>query len=106
MNWTFPAEPVNTVMPLSNDYTHSVELLKDGEFHVFWKYDETTIIFEVHAKTLGWVGFGLSSNGGMAGSDVTITWVKDGQTFFSVSIQLTPLNPNSFNWSLPLSLSL
>ena len=88
MNWTFPAEPVNTVMPLSNDYTHSAELVQDGQFHVFWKYNDTTITFEVHAKTQGWVGFGLTPNGGMTRSDVTITWIKDGQTFSSVSIIL------------------
>ena len=77
---------LSAIKPTSNNYTHSLELLEDDVYNVFWKYDDITITFEVHAKTLGWVGFGLSPNGGMAGSDITITWVKDGQTFFSVSI--------------------
>ena len=73
------------IVPSSNSYTHSIELLENEIFYVFWKYNDTTITFEVHAKTLGWVGFGLTPSGGMTGSDVTITWIKDGQTFFSVS---------------------
>ena len=72
--------------PLSSDYTHSLQLLDEGRFHIFWKYDDTTITFEIHAKTLGWVGFGLSPNGGMTGSDVIVAWVKDGQTHFTVII--------------------
>ena len=74
----------SVIVPTSDDYTHSLELLKDETYHIFWKYDNATITFEIHAKTLGWVGFGLSPNGGMAGSDVIIAWVKDGQTYFSV----------------------
>ena len=74
------------ITPSSTDFTHSTELLENEDYHLFWKYDDTTITFEIHARTLGWVGFGLSLNGGMTGSDVTITWVKDGQTFFSVSL--------------------
>ena len=75
---------VYEVVTSSSEYTHSLDLL-DDIFHIFWKYDTTTITFEIHAKTLGWVGFGLTPDGGMARSDITITWVKDGQTFFSVS---------------------
>ena len=76
----------SVIVPIANDYTHSLELMKDETYHVFWKYDNTTITFEIHAKTLGWVGFGLSSNGGMAGSDVIIAWIKDGQEFSSVGL--------------------
>ena len=83
--WT--SGTLSTRTPTSNEYTHSLELLEDEMYTIFWKYDTTTVTFEVHAKTLGWVGFGLSQNGDMTGSDVTITWVKDGQTFFSVSSQ-------------------
>ena len=74
---------LSSIVPTTNDYTHSLELIPE-RYHVFSKYDSTTITFEIHAKTLGWVGFGLSPNGGMVGSDVIIAWVKDGETFFSV----------------------
>ena len=36
-------------------------------------------------QTNGYVGFGISPNGNMNASDVVIGWVKDGQTYFSVS---------------------
>ena len=55
---------LSAITPTLNDYIHSLELLEDDVYTVFWKYDDTTITFEVHAKTLGWVGFGLSPNGG------------------------------------------
>lgn len=35
---------------------------------------------QVHVEALGYVGFGLSPNGGMAGSDVVIGWVYDNGT--------------------------
>ncbi len=33
------------------------------------------VILQVHVRTHGYVGFGLSPNGNMAGSDVVIGWV-------------------------------
>jgi hypothetical protein len=42
----------------------------------FWKLlSDDEILFEVHAKTLGWVGFGISMSGGMRGADIAIGWV-------------------------------
>ena len=69
----------------SEDYLGSVSLVDNDVYHLFWKNDDTSITFEVHAKVKGWVGFGLSPNGGMAKSDVVIGWVKDGVPYFSVS---------------------
>ena len=54
---------------------HQVELLPNDEYVIFWKFNKEYITFEVHAQTTGWVGFGLSPNGGMAGSDMVIGWV-------------------------------
>lgn len=67
---------------------HSVLHESDGEtYSLHWKFDveEKTIAFAVNVSTTGWVGFGLSPNGGMKSSDVVIGWVKDGQTYFHVS---------------------
>ena len=72
------------IEPVSDTFTHSIKLKDNGFFHVFWKYDTETITFEIHAKTLGWVGFGLSPNGGMPNSDIVIGWVKDGQGYLKV----------------------
>ncbi|CAH1799271.1 unnamed protein product [Owenia fusiformis] len=35
------------------------------------------IVFEIHAKTTGYVGFGFSPNGDMRYSDMVIGWVRD-----------------------------
>ena len=56
-------------------FRYQVELLPNEEYVIFWKFDKEYITFEVHAQTTGWVGFGLSPNGGMAGSDMVIGWV-------------------------------
>ncbi|XP_078694608.1 DBH-like monooxygenase protein 1 homolog [Branchiostoma floridae x Branchiostoma belcheri] len=62
----------------SADFTHHESLDEDGKFLLFWKFDEEKIEFEARVQTTGWVGLGLSPNGGMPGSDIAIGWVKDG----------------------------
>ena len=77
---------------LSRDYRFSSTLDSDGVYELFWNFDldaETTS-FAVRVKTTGWVGFGLSPNGQMPGSDVIIGWVDgEGKTFFDVSNSCT-----------------
>ena len=57
-------------------------------YQLQWTFDDVmkTITFNVVVHTTGWVGFGLSPNGGMTGSDVVIGWVSsDGKAYFQVS---------------------
>ena len=57
-------------------------------YTLYWNFStaDQTIAFAVKAKTNGWVGFGVSPNGGMVNSDVVIGWVNDeGQAFLHVS---------------------
>ncbi|GIY34652.1 DBH-like monooxygenase protein 1 homolog [Caerostris darwini] len=66
---------------------HCTTLDSEDNFHVCWKVIELEdgdrdIIFKLEVKTHGYVGFGLSSNGGMAGSDIVTGWVKNGQVYF------------------------
>lgn len=51
-----------------------------------WGFDvaKDTITFEVTVNTTGWVGFGFSPNGGMAGSDLVIGGVGPGGVYFTV----------------------
>ena len=55
-------------------------------YELFWDFDTQaeTISFAVRVKTMGWVGFGLSPNGGMIGSDVVIGWVTENSVYFHV----------------------
>eukprot|EP00930_Biecheleria_cincta_P087093 TRINITY_DN7634_c0_g1_i1.p1 TRINITY_DN7634_c0_g1~~TRINITY_DN7634_c0_g1_i1.p1 ORF type:complete len:586 (-),score=55.68 TRINITY_DN7634_c0_g1_i1:81-1838(-) len=51
-------------------------------YNVSWTIDrsQSTIKVKVEAQTTGWVGFGLSENGGMHGADIMIGWVDTGGT--------------------------
>ncbi|XP_064605912.1 DBH-like monooxygenase protein 1 [Liolophura sinensis] len=63
-----------TILDAQN-FTHSVELDAENRYHLYWEFDDKNITFEVSVQTLGYVGLGFSTNGGMAGSDIIIGWV-------------------------------
>ena len=72
---------------LRGDYRFSATADDNGQYEIYWNFDLDTeaISFAVRVNTTGWVGFGLSSNGGMPGSDVVIGWVDHtGKVFFNV----------------------
>lgn len=68
----------------TENYANSLELAPDT-FYFLWNYTSTDILMEVHVKTTGWVGFGLSPNGGMDGSNVVVFWIdpSTGDTHFT-----------------------
>ena len=61
--------------------------LSEGYYFLFWNFSTTdeTIQFAVRVKTTGWVGFGISPNGQMPGSDVIIGWIDGQKSYFNVS---------------------
>ena len=78
--------PCSSVHDLAGEYAFTVTLHE--RYELFWNYDldSDTISFAVRVRTEGWVGFGLSPNGQMPGSDVVIGWVdEEGKVFFHVS---------------------
>ena len=77
-------------LDLQAKYPFSEVLLDEGDeyYALHWNFTRSTesIYFAVNVSTTGWVGFGLSPNGQMTGSDVVIGWVKDnGNAYFHVS---------------------
>ena len=65
-------------------YSNNVDLI-DAVYRLYWNYTATDLVGEIHVKTNGWVGFGLSPNGGMNGSDVFVAWINnDGSVNFTV----------------------
>jgi hypothetical protein len=61
---------------------------------VSWEVCQQTakVTFEIRVETTGYVGFGLSSGGGMSGSDIVIGGVRpDGIPYFQVNNPL-PIN--------------
>ena len=72
--------------PFNEKYPFSLTLDNDN-YYVYWNFSlaDETIQFGVRAKTEGWVGFGISPNGQMPGSDVVIGWVDGDEAYFHVS---------------------
>ena len=74
---------------LSSRYAFSSTLYdRNGDTYVLhWTFNnvDRTIAFAVNVSTTGWVGFGISPNGGMVNSDVVMGWVSNGRTYFHVS---------------------
>ena len=68
----------------SEEYIHGLPLDETENYFLYWKFDDQSITFEVHVRTKGWVGLGLSSSWGMAASDIVIGWVKDGKGHMKV----------------------
>jgi hypothetical protein len=72
-----------------SQWMHSITLDPHNKYHLKWYFDDhkQRITFNVVVETTGWVGFGISPNGGMAGSDLVIGWVDDnGVTHFHVCL--------------------
>ena len=85
---SFLALTVYGAHDLSQEYRFSATLDRDGQYALHWNYNlsEQTISFAVRVQTTGWVGFGISPDGGMVGSDVVIGWVEsDGTVQFNVT---------------------
>jgi hypothetical protein len=58
------------LVPSEDGYTGSiiVDEYNPEQYQMFWKLlSKTEIQFELHCKTNGWVGWGISNNGGMTG---------------------------------------
>lgn len=65
-------------------YRHSAVLDANGKYRIKWKFDDTTVTFELEVETTGYVGFGFSSNGAMALSDIVIGGVSNGKPYLQV----------------------
>lgn len=52
-----------------------------------WEFNLETeiIVFTLDAETIGFVGFGISMNPNMAGADIVIGGVRNGQAYFQVN---------------------
>ncbi len=77
------------IKPENDIWSYQLWLDPYEKYSVKWNLNDSneTITFLCEVETKGWIGFGLSPNGGMKGSDVIIGWVDDksGKTFFQVS---------------------
>ncbi len=71
-------------------WMHEMTLDPLNKYNLKWSFDDNKqqITFNVVVETRGWIGFGISQNGGMTGSDLIIGWVDDnGLTHFHVCLK-------------------
>lgn len=81
----------------TSSFEHEFQLDQDGNYWLFWNVSDGNITFEVHVRTRGYVGFGLSSNGKMFPSDVVVGWVNsDGTTHFHVRLIIIIFKNDAF----------
>lgn len=75
-----------SIHDFSSEYRFTAAL-SGSNYLLHWNVDmeNEVITFGVNASTTGWVGFGISPNGQMPGSDVVIAWVdENGKVFLQV----------------------
>ncbi|XP_077991084.1 DBH-like monooxygenase protein 1 [Glandiceps talaboti] len=83
-NDTTPVTPSEfTTLGPTTVYYNSITLDQFGIYTLYWKFYEDRIQFEIHVRTLGYVGLGFSPTGGMTNADIVIGWVKDGVAYLS-----------------------
>jgi DOMON domain len=62
------------------------ELVFDENCTLLWNIGtDNEVIFEVQARTFGYVGIGFSKNGELSGSDVVVVWMNNGDGHIEVS---------------------
>lgn len=86
---------------------HRKEMLDpSGRYVLEWavNWSDRTIIFNITAETLGWVGFGLSNSGKMSGADVVIGGMySNGIAYLSDRHAVNhdvPLEDKTENWKM------
>lgn len=104
--YTFALSEITQPSPSENyKFSLNVDEKDEFQFQLYWKtIEKDEIQFELHCRTNGWVGFGISPNGGMAGSDIMIGWVDSkGNAYLKDTHAISksaPLIDESQDWKL------
>jgi DOMON domain len=76
---------------IDSQWMHSMQL--DSNYDVFWSVNDQEVTFEVHVATLGYVIFGISTNGQFQDADLVVGWVQNGRPRFQVSHSIHSIHP-------------
>lgn len=71
-------------------FVNSAVLRAPDQYVLYWNFTETDIVFKAVVKTTGWMGFGLSPNGGMYNSDLVMAWFSPDGTENLVDAHVRP----------------
>ncbi len=68
-------------------WDQSVYVDAEERVQLSWSVNNTdsTVSFSLTVLTGGWVGLGFNTRESMIGADMVLGWIKNGQTFFTVS---------------------
>ncbi|KAK3101729.1 hypothetical protein FSP39_005907 [Pinctada imbricata] len=103
---TFPLSLDPNLAPSpTEEYPYKEIMDPNGNYHLYFNRNDTHVTMEIHVRTHGYVGFGLSNNGKMFPADIVIGWVKDGKTFFKDRHSVehaVPIVDKSQDWTLLL----
>ena len=58
------SNPVFKSIDSQTYFVNHAELRENDQYHLYWNFTETDVIFKTVVKTTGWIGFGLSPTGG------------------------------------------
>ncbi len=78
------------------EYNQSISL-QNGNYQLFWRYEEDKVVIGMKAKTLGWVSIGISPKGKnqMDQADMIIGWVEsNGETKIHDAFSKGPMGPH------------
>ena len=62
-------------------FANKDEIVAPNKYMLYWNFTNTEIIFKLVVKHTGWIGFGLSPNGGMDNSDIVISFKNSDGSF-------------------------
>ena len=70
---------------LSASYVNC-KVLSNNNYELYWTYNDTSADLRIAARvrTSGWLGLGISPDGGMKDSDIAIGWVQAGLAILNV----------------------
>ena len=89
----------------STFFVNNATLMGPDQYLLYWNYTSTDITFKAVVKTTGWLGFGISPNGGMPYSDLVVAYLnQNGSVNFTnryvgSSNSLPVINPYQY-WSM------
>lgn len=85
---TISCHPIKSV---DDEYfVNKVVLREPNVYTLYWNFTETDTIFKAVVETTGWMGFGLSPNGGMYSSDLMMAWFSPDGTENFVDAHVRP----------------
>ena len=70
----------------SQPFRNSELLDRKGDYRLSWDSDDTSITFEIYAKTTGYVALGFSPKGNMVRADIIVASVMANSSRYTLQV--------------------